>query len=199
MIQLAALYSHSLTVKSLYTLTCQWWQTLGSSPCRSRWSSQCRWEASCRPSPPRITIQSRSTRIKGKWSCSTFSFLINTHVDEPWEVLEDWGGLVKAGEVRHVLLLVILGLVHFLHEQHPLDGLVPLDLLHGGRHEALGLMRHPDKPLLRPLCLGWAGSEKAFLSSSGCRDLSCPRCPWWSVNGHFQSLADIKCLPKLEF
>ena len=57
----------------------------------------------------------------------------------------------EAGEVRHVLLLVILGLVHFLHEQHPLAGLdnlhlyiVPLGLLHGGRHEALGLMRHPD-------------------------------------------------------
>jgi hypothetical protein len=45
--------------------------------------------------------------------------LYGTYIDEPrvvslLDVVED-GGLVEAGEVGHVLLLVILGRVHLLH------------------------------------------------------------------------------------
>ena len=83
--------------------------------------------------------------------------------------MED-GGLVQAGEVCHVLLFVILRRIHLLHvvlaDQHPLAGLdnlhlhiVPLGLLHAGRHKALGLMRNPDEPLLAPLGLGGGVAE----------------------------------------
>lgn len=73
-------------------------------------------------------------------------------------------GLVEAGEVSHVLLLVELGRVHLLdvvfgdelslssvHDLH-LD-LVAAVLLDGGRDEAVGLVGDPDELLLGPFCL----------------------------------------------
>ena len=97
-----------------------------------------------------------------------------TYVDEAREVslldvVQD-RGLVKAGEVGHVLLLVVLRRVHLLHvvlaDQHPLPSLhdlhlhiVSLGLLHAGRHEALGLMGNPDQPLPAPLGLGGGVAE----------------------------------------
>ena len=79
------------------------------------------------------------------------------------DVVQD-GGLVEAGEVGHVLLLVELWGVHLLDvvfgDQDPLGGLRDLDLdlvaavlLDGGRHESGVLVGDPDEPLLGPLRL----------------------------------------------
>ena len=83
--------------------------------------------------------------------------------------MED-GGLIKAGQVSHVLLLVVLRWVHLLHvvlaDQHPLAGLhylhlhiVSLGLLHAGCHEALGLVGNPDQPLAAPFGLSGGVAE----------------------------------------
>ena len=91
-----------------------------------------------------------------------------TYVDESREVslldvVED-AGLVEAGEVRHVLLLVELGRVHLLDvvlgDQLLFAGvneldqdLIPAVGLNGGRHESLGLMGHPDQLFRGPFGL----------------------------------------------
>ena len=120
--------------------------------------------------------------------------------------MED-GGLVETGEVRHVLLLVVLRRVHLLHvvlaDKHPLTGLhnlnldvIPLGLLHGGRHKTLGLMRDPDKPLLGPLGLGGGVREGIPVHN---QELEVGIRPVHVAHDdqslHELSLADIKCLP----
>ena len=74
-------------------------------------------------------------------------------------------GLVEAGEVGHVFLLVKLGRVHLLDvvfgDELSLSSVDDLDfdlvasvLLDGGRHEAVALVRDPDELFLGPFCLG---------------------------------------------
>ena len=92
------------------------------------------------------------------------SYIDQAGVVSLFDVVED-RGLVEAGEVGHVFLLVKLGRVHLLDvvfgDELALSGVDDLDfdlvaavLLDGGCHEADALVRDPDELLLGPFCLG---------------------------------------------